>query len=244
MATSLPPPLGQEASPAFPYTPQAIASLIEHTLVTAQATRDEIARLCEQAIEYHFAAVCVNPCYVSLASAIVRGSPVRVGTVIGFPLGGSLTTSKRFEASQAVKLGAREIDMVMNIGALKSGQRASVQNDIRSVEEIVHGSGALLKVVLEAGLLTLEEKIVACELCLAAKADYVVACSGFLEGATTTDDIALLRGVVGDRAGVKAAGGIRSAAQVRALLAAGANRLGTSSALGILDELIRMVPKT
>jgi deoxyribose-phosphate aldolase len=167
---------------------------------------------------------------------MLRGAPVKVAATIGFPLGANHSTVKRFEAEEAVRLGAQELDMVMNVGALKSGDRQSVQSDITAVAEVAHAGGAILKVILETPLLTLEEKILGCELSLAGKADFVKTATGFFGGATA-DDVSLMRGVVGDRAGVKASGGIRTAATAQAMIEAGANRLGTSSGVAIAREL-------
>ena len=171
-----------------------------------------------------------------MAASMLRGTPVKVATTIGFPLGANHTTVKRFEAEEAIRLGAAELDMVMNIGALKSGDRQSVQNDMAAVVEVGHAGGAIVKIILEMPLLTLEEKILGCELSLAAKADFVKTATGFFGGATA-DDVSLMRGVVGNRAGVKASGGIRTAAAAQAMLEAGANRLGTSSGVTIMREL-------
>jgi deoxyribose-phosphate aldolase len=215
---------------------QAIAGTIDHTLLKSEASREQIIRLCEEAANYGFAAVCVNPWWVPLAASVLSGSHVKVATTIGFPLGANYTTVKRFEAAEAVRLGAQELDMVMNIGALKSRDRQSVQIDIAAVAEVTHTGGAILKVILETPLLTLEEKILSCELSLAGKADFVKTATGFLGGATV-EDVSLMRGVVGDRAGVKASGGIRSAATAQAMIQAGANRLGTSSGVAIVREL-------
>ena len=192
--------------------------------------------LCEEASSFGFAAVCVNPWWVGLAASILRGTPVKVATTIGFPLGANHTTVKRFEAGEAIRLGAQELDMVINIGALKSKDRQSVQNDIVAVAEVAHAGGAILKVILETPLLTLEEKILSCELSLAGKADFVKTATGFFGGATVAD-VSLMRGVVGDRAGVKASGGIRTAAEAEAMIEAGANRLGTSSGVAIVREM-------
>jgi deoxyribose-phosphate aldolase len=215
---------------------QAIAATIDHTLLKPEATRDQIIRLCEEAAYFGFATVCVNPWWVPLAASTLSGSGVKTATTIGFPLGANYTTVKRFEAAEAVRLGAQELDMVMNVGALKSRDRQSVQNDIAAVAEVAHTGGAILKVILETPLLTLEEKILSCELSLAGKADFVKTATGFLGGATV-EDVSLMRGVVGDRAGVKASGGIRTAATAQAMIEAGANRLGTSSGVVIVREL-------
>src|SRR5215467_1712337 len=215
---------------------QEVASAIDHTLLKPESTQDQIAALCREAAHFNFAAVCVNPWWISMAASMLRGTPVKVATTIGFPLGANHTTVKRFEAEEAIRLGAAELDMVMNIGALKSGDRQSVQNDMAAVVEVGHAGGAIVKIILEMPLLTLEEKILGCELSLAAKADFVKTATGFFGGATA-DDVSLMRGVVGNRAGVKASGGIRTAAAAQAMLEAGANRLGTSSGVTIMREL-------
>jgi deoxyribose-phosphate aldolase len=215
---------------------QAIAGSIDHTLLKPETNQEQIVRLCEEAAHFGFAAVCVNPWWIGLAASALRGTPVKVATTIGFPLGANHTTVKRFEAQEATRLGAQELDMVMNIGALKSRERQSVQNDIAAVAEVAHAAGAILKVILETSLLSLEEKILGCELSLAGKADFVKTATGFF-GSATTDDVSLMRGVVGDRAGVKASGGIRTAAAALAMLEAGANRLGTSSGVIIVREM-------
>jgi deoxyribose-phosphate aldolase len=214
----------------------AIAGLIDHTLLKPETTHEQIVHLCEEAAGFGFAAVCVNPWWIGLASSILRGTPVKVATTIGFPLGANHTTVKRFEAAEAVRLGAQELDMVLNIGALKSGDRQSVQNDLMAVTEVARGGGAIVKVILEAPLLTIEEKILGCELSVAAKADFVKTATGFFGGASV-DDVSLMRGVVGNRAGVKASGGIRTASAAQAMVDAGANRLGTSSGVAIVREL-------
>jgi deoxyribose-phosphate aldolase len=215
---------------------QAVARLIDHTLLRPEATSTSVAKLCDEAIQYRFASVCVHPSCLVLVVSRLHGSSVKPGTTVGFPLGANLTTTKRAEAADAIRVGATELDMVLNIGALKSGERKLVENDIRGVVEIAHQSGALLKVILETALLTIEEKILACELAVAAGADFVKTCTGFNGGAATVDDIALMRGVVGTRAGVKASGGVRTLAAVNAMVAAGANRIGTSSAIDIMKE--------
>lgn len=215
---------------------QALAGSIDHTLLKPETTSEQVLRLCEEARFFSFAAVCVSPWWIGLASSRLSGSPVKVAATIGFPLGANHTTVKRFEAEEAVRLGAQELDMVLNIGALKSGDRQSVQNDIAAVVEVAHASGAIVKVILETPLLTIEEKILCCELSLAAKADFVKTATGFLGGATS-DDVSLMRGVVGTRAGVKASGGIRTAAAAQAMIDAGASRLGTSSGVAIMHEL-------
>jgi len=215
---------------------QQVAAAIDHTLFKPDTTRQQIVQLSEEAIFFGFAAVAVNPCWISLAASILHGTPVKVATTIGFPLGANLSSVKRFEAFEAVRLGAQELDMVINVGALKSGDRTLVQSEIESAAEVAHSHNAILKVILETPLLTLEEKILSCQLSLAAKADFVKTATGFL-GSATAEDVALLRGVVGDQAGVKASGGIRTAATVNEMLDAGADRIGTSSAVAIMREL-------
>src|SRR5437016_7146996 len=206
---------------------RSVASAIDHTLLKPEATHDQIVKLCEEAAFYKFAAVCVNPCWISLAVSVLRGEGVRIAATIGFPLGANHINVKRAEAVEAIRVGAQELDMVMNIGALKSGDRRLVQTDIAAVAKVAHSHGAILKVILETPLLTLEEKILSCELSLAAKADFVKTATGFFGGATV-DDVAIIRGVVGDRARVKASGGIRTAAVANSMLDSGADRLGTS----------------
>jgi deoxyribose-phosphate aldolase len=216
---------------------RSVAARIDHTLLRADATRDDVARLCAEAAHFGFAAVIVHSTYVAQAVAALRPTPVKVGTPVGFPLGAALTTVKRFEASEALRLGADEIDMVLNIAALKSGDHARAEADIRGVVEVAHRAGAIVKVILEAALLTSDEKIAACELAVAAGADFVKTSTGYARGGATVEDITLMRSVVGNRAGVKAAGGIRLASEVAAMLSAGADRIGTSKAVDIMREL-------
>jgi deoxyribose-phosphate aldolase len=216
---------------------QSAAKLIDHTLLDPDATKSQVVDFCEAAVAYGFASVFVQPTWTALAVALVAGSGVRVGAPVGFPQGASLTSVKRFEAEEALRLGASEIDMVLNIGRLKSGDRAQVLSDIAGVAEVVHAAGGTLKVILEACFLTIDEKIVACQLSEAAHADFVKTSSGFAVGGSTIDDIALMRGVVGERLGVKASGGIRSAADALAAVNAGANRIGTSAGVEIICEL-------
>jgi deoxyribose-phosphate aldolase len=215
---------------------QQVARTIDHTLFKPEATREHIIQLSEEALSFSFAAVCVNPCWTALVTSVLRGSAVKVTTTVGFPLGANHLSVKRFEAFEALRLGAQELDMVMNVGALKSGDRRLVQTEIETLSELVHDHGAILKVILEAPLLSLEEKILSCQLCLTAKVDFVKTATGFSGGATV-EDVALMRGVVGDHAGVKASGGIRTAASVNAMLDAGADRIGTSSSVAIMHEL-------
>jgi len=214
---------------------RAVAKIVDHTLLKAEATLEQIARLCDEAREYGFGAVMVNAGNIAPCVSKLQGSDVKVGGVIGFPLGATLTSVKVFEANECMLLGAREIDMVMNIGALKSDNRELVRSDIAAVAEAVHAQKALLKVILETGLLTEDEKRAACEISEKAGADFVKTSTGFLGGVATVEDVALMRQTV--TIGVKASGGIRSAADARRMIEAGATRLGTSSGVAIVREL-------
>jgi len=216
---------------------QAAAWCIDHTLLRPEATRAQVVQLCHEAAQYGFACVMVNPAWVSLCAHRLRGTPVKTGTVIGFPLGASLTTAKRVEAQECLRLGADELDMVIDIGALKSGEHALVETEIRTLAETCHQAGAILKVILECALLTTQEKEIACQLAVGAGADFVKTSTGFSAGGATVEDVALMRRVVGSRCGVKAAGGVRTAADFAALLKAGADRIGTSSSVSIMREL-------
>jgi len=214
-----------------------IAPLIDHTLLKPETTQEQIIQLCEEAARYRFACAFVNPTWAALAVSALAGTGVHVGAPVGFPLGATLATSKRTEALELVRLGVHDLDMVMNIGALKSGDRNTVLRDIEGVTEIAHDAGAIVKVILETCLLTIDEKIVACELAALARADFVKTSTGLSTAGATTDDVALMPGVVGSRAGVKASGGIRTVANVLAMIDAGANRIGTSSGVQIVAEL-------
>ena len=221
-----------------------LARMIDQTNLRPEATEEQISRLCREAREYDFAAVVVNAAYVELASTELAGSEVKVAAVVGFPLGATLSSVKRFEAGEVLKLGAREIDMVLNLGALKSGKREFVQADIESVAEVTHERGGLLKVILETVLLTEDEKQLACELSVKAGADFVKTSTGFLGGGATVDDVRLMRRIVGPSIGVKASGGIRTAVDAKAMIEAGANRIGTSSGVKIIEELRRPLQTT
>ena len=226
----------QKTAPAQSAWP-SIAQRIDQTLLRPEATRPQIIRLCEEAMHFRFHAVFVHPSYVAIAAAMLRDTTVKVGTPIGFPQGATLTTVKRFEALEAVRLGAHELDMVLNIGALKSGCYEFVGSDICAVAEVAHDSGAILKVIFETCLLTHEEKVKACELSVAAGADFVKTSTGLAGGGATVEDVQLMRSIVGNRAGVKASGGIRTASEIQAMLGAGANRIGTSAGVSIMGEL-------
>jgi deoxyribose-phosphate aldolase len=213
------------------------ASLIDHTLLKPDATRNQVIALCEEALGYGFFAVVVNPSNVALAAAQLRGSPVKVGTVVGFPFGANHTITKLAEAEAALRNGAHELDMVLNIGALKSGDRLLVQHEMRSLARLAHDGGAILKVILETSLLNQVEKILVCSLALEEQVDFVKTSTGFGESGATAADVVLMRGVVGHKAGVKAAGGIRSAAQFMDMIDAGANRIGSSASVEIVRQL-------
>lgn len=215
----------------------SLAAVLDHTLLKPDVTRDAIVALCHQAGEHRFACAMVNPAWVPLASSVLEGSGVPVGTVIGFPLGANLSISKRDEAREMVKLGARDLDMVLNIGMLKSGMNAQVEADIHCVVEVARDAGARVKVILETCLLSLEEKLRASELAIAAGTDFLKTSTGFSAIGATPDDVALLRGVAGSRCGVKASGGIRTLADARMMLEAGASRIGSSASVRILEAL-------
>ena len=208
---------------------------IDHTLLKPEADYDQVKKLCEEAAQYHFASVCLNPVYVSLASRLLEGSGVAVCTVVGFPLGATPTEVKVFETRQAVAQGANEVDMVIHVGALKSGDFDAVERDVRQVA-MACGSDALLKVIIEAALLTDEEKVQACTLCKVAGADFVKTSTGFGPGGATLHDVALMRRTVGDDLGVKAAGGIRDREMAENMLRAGADRIGASASIQIVRE--------
>ncbi len=214
--------------------PTDLAAYIDHTLLRPDATVAQVDKLCAEAKQYHFAAVCINPTWVRRAAEILRGSGVAVASVIGFPFGAGTTAIKAMETRQAVRDGAREIDMVINIGALKSGLYDQVREDIAAVSDACHEGGAINKVIIEAALLTDEEKVIACRLAQKAKADYVKTSTGYASGGATVYDVALMRETVGPKMGVKAAGGIRTAEDVTEMIAAGATRIGASAGVRIV----------
>ena len=214
----------------------AIARMIDHTLLKPDASQDEIAQLCYEARSHHFASVCINPAHVRLAAQLLKGSDVKVCTVVGFPLGATPATVKAYETQQSIRDGATEIDMVINIGALKSRDYKVVYEDIGAVVRAAHAGNALVKVIIEAALLTDEEKVIACQLSKAAGADYVKTSTGFGPGGATVADVALMRKVVGPEIGVKAAGGVKSYSDAQAMIAAGATRLGASAGVKIIKE--------
>jgi deoxyribose-phosphate aldolase len=213
-----------------------VARLIDHTLLKPDASQDQIAQLCYEARKYGFAAVCINPANVKLAAQLLRGSPVAVCAVVGFPLGATPPEVKAYEAQQAIEDGATEIDMVINVGALKSRDYELVEQDIATVVRTCHNNRAICKVIIEAALLTDEEKTKACQLAKVAGADYVKTSTGFGPGEATVEDVALMRRVVGPEMGIKAAGGIRTFEAVKQMVKAGATRIGASAGVKILQE--------
>ncbi len=218
------------------------AGLIDHTLLKPEANESDIRRLCEEAAQFGFASVCVNPGWVKRASEFLNGTGVPVCTVIGFPLGATLPDVKAYEARRAIFNGAREVDMVINIGALKSGDICGVEADIRAVAEAAHENGVLCKVIIETALLTDQEKINACVAAKNAGADFVKTSTGFSKGGATVEDIALMRRTVGSSLGVKASGGVKGIEDARAMFEAGATRIGASVGVKIAQEASGLSP--
>jgi deoxyribose-phosphate aldolase len=216
--------------------PSGVAAFIDHTLLKADATRTEIEKLCREAREFGFATVCINPCWVTLAASLLRGSQTGVCTVVGFPLGATSTDVKQYETRRAIFDGATEIDMVINVGALKSGDFTLVERDIAAVVLACRDCRVLSKVMIEAALLTDEEKVTACSLSKAAGADFVKTSTGFGPGGATVADVELMRRVVGPDIGVKAAGGVRDYEALKSLVSAGASRVGASAGVKIVQE--------
>ena len=213
----------------------SINKYIDHTLLKADATADQIAKLCKEAIENNFKAVCINSSYVPFAKKLLKDSQVKLCTVVGFPLGASPSEVKALEASMAIASGANEIDMVINIGALKNELYNSVENDIKLLAQTCHAKWAILKVIIETCLLTEDEKIKACELAKQAGADFVKTSTGFSTGGATLEDVKIMRGIVGEEIGVKASGGVRDIAMANKMIEAGATRLGTSSGVKLVQ---------
>lgn len=216
-------------------TDGSLSHMIDHTLLKPDATQDEISQLCCEARSCGFASVCVNPSYVKLCSDLLKDSDVLICTVVGFPLGATSTESKVFEAQKAIRDGATEIDMVINVGALRSRDYELVECDIASVARACHAGGAILKVIIEAALLRDEEKVAGCQIAKVAGADFVKTSTGFGPGGATAEDVALMRRVVGPSMGVKAAGGIRTYADAQKMIAAGASRIGASASVKIIQ---------
>lgn len=224
---------------SVPSDPKSLAAMIDHTLLKPEATTAQIDRLCDEARSFGFASVCVNPTFVSHAAGLLDGSNVKVCTVVGFPLGAHVSDIKAAEAQRAINDGATEVDMVLNVGALKSGDDAWVESDIRAVVDVAHSAGAICKVILETCLLTDEEKRRACSAAIRAKADFVKTSTGFSSGGATVADVSLMYDAV-QSAGlrVKASGGIRSLADMQSMIAAGATRIGASAGVAIMGELL------
>jgi deoxyribose-phosphate aldolase len=216
---------------------RSAARMIDHTLLHGDATRSQVSALCSEASTYGFYSVMVNPANVAQCVKELRGTEVVIGSVVGFPLGATTPGIKLAEAVEVLKLGAREVDMVINLGALKSGERDSVRSEMHTLAKLCHKNGARLKAILEMGLLTTEEKILACQLAVAAGVDFVKTSTGFLDAGATVSDVHLMRGVVGKEIGVKASGGIRTAPDFLSMIEAGANRIGTSSSVAIVRAL-------
>lgn len=228
---------GRRASAHADLHADAVAAMIDHTLLKPDAARGDVERLCHEAALYSFASVCVNPWYVPLAERLLRGSGVKVCTVVGFPLGATFPKIKLAEADECLTLGAREIDMVLNVGALKSLQDDQVEAEIRALAELCHRASAICKVILETALLSKEEKVRAAFIAKRAGADFVKTSTGFSVGGATVEDVALLRETVGPGMGIKASGGVRTLDELQAMVNAGATRIGTSSGVKIIQQL-------
>lgn len=220
-------------------TYEQIAKVIDHSLLRPELTEAETIAGCELALRYHVATVCVKPCYVPLAAQILAGSDVLVSTVVGFPHGGNTTHAKVFEAREAIAQGARELDMVMNIGQLRSGNHEAVRDDVRAVVEEAHASGVKVKVILENAYLSDEEKVIACRLCEEAGADWVKTSTGFAPSGATIADLKLMRASVGPQVQVKAAGGVRTLDALLDVMEAGCSRSGATATAAMLDEFKR-----
>jgi len=220
---------------SFPLSENQIAALIDHTILKPEAVRADVERVCREALEYGFAAVCVNPCWVQLVSGMLSRSAVSVCSVIAFPFGATSTGAKVAESEIAIREGARELDMVLNIGALRSGDLALVRDDIGSVVFAAHEHGASVKVILETCLLIDEQIITACHIAQEAGADYVKTSTGFASGGATTSAVGLMRRTVGHSTGVKASGGIRTLEDFEKMVAAGASRIGASAGIQIVN---------
>jgi deoxyribose-phosphate aldolase len=219
--------------------PAVLARLIDHTLLRPDATETDVAILCDEALQYQFASVCVNPTHVRFVAERLKGSPVKTCAVVGFPLGATTTHDKIRETEQAIRFGAHEIDMVINIGAMKGKDYDFVEQQIEAVVQAVHNHRALCKVIIETSYLSQEEKVLACEFAVLAGADFVKTSTGFSGGGATVEDVALMRRTVGPRIGVKASGGVRTYDDAIKMITAGANRIGASSGVKIVQEAIK-----
>lgn len=213
------------------------AQMIDHTLLRSDATRLQVSRHCAEAVSYEFFSVMVNPANVAQCVSELRNTNVIVGAVVGFPLGATTSGAKLAETLDVLKLGAREVDMVINLGALKSGDRDMVRTEMHAIARLCHAHNAKLKAILETGMLNTEEKIIACQLAALAGVDFVKTSTGFSNSGATVSDVQLMRGVVGEQIGVKASGGIRTASDLLSMVDAGANRIGASSSVAIVQEL-------
>ncbi len=216
-------------------TSAQLAGYIDHTLLKQDATVAQIEKLCEEAAKYHFASVCVNATYAALCAKLLKDTGVKVCCVVGFPLGATLSSVKAFETDQVIADGASEVDMVLNVGALKTGNFTLVKDDVSAVVRAAHAKNVLVKVIIETCLLTDEEKVKACQICQSAGADFVKTSTGFSIAGATVEDVALMRKTVGPDMGVKAAGGVRSRDDVLAMIKAGATRIGTSGGVKIME---------
>ncbi len=216
---------------------QSVARMIDHTILKTDARRAQIEQLCAEAKQYSFASVCIQPVWVELATELLTATPVLICTVVGFPQGTNLPSVKLFETLAALRQGAQEVDMVINVGTLKDGNTKLVQDEITALADACHNARAKLKVIIEACLLTDDEKKLACELSVKAGADFVKTSTGMSTSGAKVDDIRLMRSVVGPKVGVKAAGGIRTAKDATAMIEAGANRIGASASVAIVKEL-------
>lgn len=237
-ASAEPQPNGKNNAQGVRLTAQQAARMIDHTLLKPDAAEPDLQQLCSEAKQYGFATVCVHPTWVPLCRMALVDSPVKVCTVIGFPLGATLSEVKAFEAERAIQAGAHELDMVINVGRLKSGEHQLVFQDLAAVVAVARRYGALVKAIIETALLSDEEKVGACALAQAAGVDFVKTSTGFSGGGATVADVTLMRRVVGPAMGVKAAGGIRSADDLRAMVAAGANRIGASAGVRIVQDFM------
>lgn len=221
-----------------PTNSSGVAALIDHTLLKAEATRSDIARICKEALQYRFASVCVNSVFVRQVFEALRNSPVKTCVVVGFPLGANLPQVKLDEARVALDQGAQEVDMVIHIGGLKAGDDAAVRREIEDLTRLVHERGAILKVIIETALLTEEEKVRACRAARDARADFVKTSTGFSTSGATIGDVQLMRQEVGREMGVKASGGVRTLDDLLAMVEAGATRIGTSNGVKIMEEAL------
>jgi deoxyribose-phosphate aldolase len=217
-----------------------IAGMIDHSLLRPEATINQVIQLCRQAKKYRFASVCVNPCYIPVCVEELKGSGVKTCAVIGFPFGATSTATKIFEVKEVLRSGADEIDMVINIGMLKSGNTQYVEDEISSIVKLAHKSGAIVKVIIETALLTKKEIIEACLITKHARADFVKTSTGFSKSGATSRNVALMRKTVGQKIGIKASGGIRSLDDALAMISSGADRIGTSEGVKLINEFINM----